>query len=135
MEARQGSQNNNPTVTWQSVFINNILDATEKYRVGEYFGSWDSMKALLAWMPEECYQECNPIFDKFEKDFKKSCTVIAYGYVTCYNRAQKTAASYLHLNLLELFRVARSSLEKNGWISKDFNIQPRNPNAKIRSLE
>lgn len=80
---------------------------------------------LLAWMPEKCFQECNPIFEKFEKDFKKQCTATRGTYVRAYTESQKAVKIFLRRELLMIFRISRSSLEKNGWLSKDFMMKPK----------
>jgi hypothetical protein len=108
--------------TWTSVFINLIIDATEKWRFGNYLGAYDTMKVLLAWMPEICVKECQPIYKTFEDNYIKNCTIEEYGYS---NRATKTANSYLHKNLLSLFTTVRTSLEKNGYLGKDSGASPR----------
>jgi len=116
--------------TWQSVFINLIIDATEKWRQGDYRGSYDSMNALLSWMPQACFDECKGEFEKLEKEYAKVTIRYHANHAEAHRLAKKASDYYLHNHLLKLFALCRGSLEAHGWISKEGGFPGLDPNAE-----
>jgi hypothetical protein len=111
--------------TWSGVLINLIIDSTEKWRNHQYFDSWDSLKALYSWMPEECIVECKEEYNKVSNQLKIFGATLFPTYQQQSEYYSQKGSRYLYNELLEVFAIFRRSLQKHGYLGKDYGAKPK----------
>ena len=124
-------ENNIPGPTWQSVWINLIIRATEEWRNGLYISSWKTTLQLYAWLPKECKED---VKDKIEK-IRNTVLDIQYNATVPYSslrivERERNLQRYLAGPLLDVHAAIEQSLETRGWISKAAGVSPQVKHTK-----
>ena len=118
------NESNFPSGTWQSIWINLIIKATEEWRSWEMHKSLLTTRQLYAWLPKECKKECKPLLDKLLADYEK-VSVYGVDYITRQMRLHRKTEKFLYHRLLELHTKIQESLETHGWICKPVGASPQ----------
>jgi hypothetical protein len=125
METKQGN-NPNPSGVWQGIWAFLYNQFFFQMTTNDYFAAWETAKDIETVIPPECQKEAKIEFDKASSVFSKH--IVSYNYTAAYQQKERQINNEAPTALRELIKVVTRSLYSNGWINKDFNIQPLNVN-------
>lgn len=117
-------ESNYPTGTWESIWINLILRATEEWRSGDVIGSYFTTIELFTWLPLECKKDVEAMMNEIKEGY---LNVKGKGVTLDFARLNlvKERKRFLGVRLIKLQSAIQSSLETHGWISKPVGSSPQ----------
>jgi hypothetical protein len=119
MSERNDLHQAGPTLT--SEWIKLLSECSFQYQNQNYYESWILLLDLQSCIPVEVYKKTKIEYDKIQEHLNKILKQKFYSKLQAKNAIRPQTASYLREVILPLKRTIHTSLEENGWITREQN--------------
>ena len=135
MSDEKGKDEHLPSRPWQSIWTQLIMEANALWVQGHYDESWSCLVILSPSLPIQCQAETNEDYAKVKEQLKMvGSKIAAYSFYQKSIYRTRTRNSILDPAIPEVIRLVESSLERNGWISKETGYGGINPNKETKEF-